>query len=197
MVYLFLPERTTGSSSFFFKRRIKQSLIPVLSNTLNKNQRVSWKNRKFFKCFVYFWESQFIHRNQFFQYLRTNQWASEHIPELITDRYLSFFLRTTQHWCLRSLSLFHTLGGLSMFSISLWNVFLERPSCFVQHEPNMLAWVHWDFQSFDQLFWPSLFPRSSLIISSLKLVGKNYKYVLFAGKIKLTLSSHPIRHKVN
>jgi hypothetical protein len=35
-------------------------------------------------------------------------------------------------------------GGMSMFFISLSHVFLERPSCFMQQEPNMLAWVHWE-----------------------------------------------------
>jgi hypothetical protein len=114
---------------------------------------------------VYFWEPHcsYIEFNSS-NILRTIQWASEYIPELITDRYLSLFLRTTQHWCLRSpfpLPYLGTLGGggsMSMFFISLSHVFLERPSCFVQQEPNMLTWVHWEtFKASTNFFYQPRF----------------------------------------
>jgi hypothetical protein len=111
----------------FFNTESNNHWFWFFRKTLNKNQRVSWKNRQFFNCFVYFWEShssyiEFNSSNIF----RTNQWASEYVPELITDRYLSLSLRTPQHWCLRSLSLFRTSGGpWACFSSPVGTFFLR------------------------------------------------------------------------
>jgi hypothetical protein len=115
---------------FFFNAESNNHWFQFFQKTLNKNQGVSWKNRQFFNCLGYFWEShssciEFNSSN----ILRTNQWASEYIPELITNRYLTLFLRTTQHWFLGSHSLIRTLawggGAWACFSSPFGTFFLR------------------------------------------------------------------------
>ncbi len=85
-----------GSLEFFFK----ELLVLVISKTFLMNWQIpqkNWpKNHRFFDFFTYL-RTMVIYRSQFFEYFET-WWVSVRIPGLITGRYLSFILRTGQHW---------------------------------------------------------------------------------------------------
>jgi hypothetical protein len=187
----------------FNAESINQSLVPVLSKTINKNQRVSWKNRQFFNCLVYFWEShssciEFNSSN----ILRTNQWASQWVYTRVDNRQVSVSLSKNHPMLVFKIPFplpYLGLGGAWACFLSPFGTFFLRghlASC----NKNLIC-SHECFETFKastNFFDQPLFPRLFLIISSLALVGKNYNYVLFAGKIKLTLlcSSHPIDIKL-
>jgi hypothetical protein len=115
-VWILLTGTEIGSSNecWVVLWKFKESLVLVVSKT-SKNRQFSWKNQQFFGWlfdfnFFLFENCGYISKikTHYLRNLRTDRYVNVFIPRLITGRYLSFILRTTQHWNVRwGIILFH------------------------------------------------------------------------------------------